>query len=345
MSDTSGYRLVFMSERDGQQAEVRLSPRLQTGLVAILVALACSVSLGMAAIGGYLNAHATLAARERAIVHLQQTAAAAKHQVLAYQKAGHAAKALVSTAPTITQALTQAAAKMSLPATALAQPQNAASLNQLLQNATTLVPVLQQAALLEANFLASRPDMMPVHGIITSGFAWRVNPITGHGMQFHHGYDIAVPIGTPVHAVGGGTVIYAQWAASGIYAGFGYMVVLNNGYGVWTTYGHNSKILVKVGQHVVRGQVIALSGNTGMSTGPHVDFRVEVNGVPVNPGPYLTTTPLQAFKAWLAGHESGLVAEWTKRVRIATATKTTTTLDHSTKAIQPVVQGAASIFP
>ena len=164
-------------------------------------------------------------------------------------------------------------------------------------------------------------------------------------MQFHHGYDIAVPIGTPVHAVGGGTVIYAQWAASGIYAGFGYMVVLNNGYGVWTTYGHNSKILVKVGQHVVRGQVIALSGNTGMSTGPHVDFRVEVNGVPVNPGPYLTTTPLQAFKAWLAGHESGLVAEWTKRVRIATATKTTTTLDHSTKAIQPVVQGAASIFP
>ncbi len=344
MSDTTGYRLVFMSEHDGQQAEVRLPPRLQTGLVVALVGIAFSISLGMAAIGGYLNAHAALAARQQAIVHLQQTADAAKHQVLAYQKAGHAAKVLVSTAPTITKAVTQAAAKVSLPVAALSQPQSAASLNQLLQNVTTLVPVLQQAALLEANFLASRPDMLPVHGILTSGYGWRINPMTGHGMEFHYGFDIGVPIGTPVHATGAGTVVYASWGV-GKYNGYGNFVVLNNGFGVTTVYAHNSKILVKVGQHVVRGQVLSLSGSTGMSTGPHVHFGIMVNGAWVDPGTFLSVSPLQAFKGWLAANESGLVAEWTSRVRVATAAKVTTTLSHGSKAIQPLVPADSAIFP
>lgn len=345
MRDTPGYRIVFMSERDGQRQEARLSPRVLTGLMVVLMAVALSISLAMAAVGGYLNAHAALVARQQSVTRLERAAAAVKHQVLAYKKDGKLAKVLISAAPTLTQSVAKAAAKVSLPATALATPKDVAGLNQLLENMNTLVPVLQQTAMLEANFLASWPDIMPVHGIITSGFAWRINPITGHGMQFHHGYDIAVPIGTPVHAVGGGTVIYAQWAASGIYAGFGYMVVLNNGYGLWTTYGHNSKILVKVGQHVVRGQVIALSGDTGMSTGPHVDFRVELNGVPVNPGPFLTTSPLAAFRAWLAAHESGLVAEWTSRVRTASAPRTTTVLDHGSTLVRPMAQASAFILP
>ena len=334
-----------MSESDGQRQEAHLSPRLLTGLIVALVAVAFSISLAMVAVGGYMNAHAALVARQAAVTRLERTAAAAKHQALAYKKDGKLAKALISAAPALTQGVAKAAAKVALPATALASPKDVAGFSQLLQNVTTLVPVLQQTAELEANFLASWPDMMPVHGIITSGFGWRINPFNGRRMEFHHGYDIAVPIGTPVHAVGAGTVIYAQWAAHGIYYGFGYMVVLNNGNGIWTTYGHNSKILVKVGQHVVRGQIIALSGNTGMSTGPHVDFRVELNGVPVNPGPFLTTSPLVAFKAWLKAHESGLVAEWTSRLRIAAAPTATVTLEHSTAPLRPLVQSSALTLP
>jgi murein DD-endopeptidase MepM/ murein hydrolase activator NlpD len=69
--------------------------------------------------------------------------------------------------------------------------------------------------------------------------------------------------------------------------GFGLGVVLDHGHGVTTWYGHNSKLLVKVGERVVRGQLIAQSGSTGVSTGPHLDFRIKVNGNTVNPAHWL----------------------------------------------------------
>ncbi len=333
-----------MSESDGQRQEARLSPRLLTGLIVALVAVAFSISLAMVAVGGYMNAHAALVARQAAVTRLERTAAAAKHQALAYKKDGTLAKALISAAPALTQGVAKAAAKVSLPSATLAAPEDAASVSKLLDNVTTLVPVLQQAALLEANYLAARPDMLPVHGVLTSGYGWRVNPLTKNGMEFHHGFDLGVPIGTPVRAVGAGTIVYAKWG-TGRYFGYGNFVVLDNGFGITTIYAHNSKILVKVGQHVVRGQVISLSGSTGMSTGPHVHFGILVNGVPVNPGLFIAVPPLQAFKAWLAANESGLVAEWTARVRIAAAPKATTTLDHSTAPLRPLVQSPALALP
>lgn len=117
----------------------------------------------------------------------------------------------------------------------------------------------------------------PVQGRITSGYGWRVHPIYKN-RQFHGGIDIAVPTGTIVRAAASGKVIRA-----GDMAGFGLGVVIDHGNGVTTWYGHNSRILVKVGQEVVRGQAIANSGSTGVSTGPHVDFRIKVNGNTVNP--------------------------------------------------------------
>ncbi len=116
----------------------------------------------------------------------------------------------------------------------------------------------------------------PVHGPITSPFG----PRNG---GFHSGLDIGVPTGTAVHAAKAGTVIEAGWVS-----GYGYTVMIDHGNGVTTLYGHNSKLLVKEGQEVAQGDIIAYSGSTGHSTGPHVHFEIRINGQPVNPRPRLS---------------------------------------------------------
>jgi murein DD-endopeptidase MepM/ murein hydrolase activator NlpD len=121
----------------------------------------------------------------------------------------------------------------------------------------------------------------PASGRISSGFGWRDHPIYSY-RQFHEGIDIAVSTGTPVKAAASGTVIDA-----GYMGGFGYGVVIYHGDGVTTWYGHNSRLLVKKGDTVVQGQVIALSGSTGVSTGPHLDFRIKIDDEAVNPRIYL----------------------------------------------------------
>jgi murein DD-endopeptidase MepM/ murein hydrolase activator NlpD len=115
----------------------------------------------------------------------------------------------------------------------------------------------------------------PVSGPVTSGFGVRWG-------RMHEGIDIAVGSGTPVHAAAAGTVIYAGWLG-----GYGNLVVVDHGNGLSTAYGHNSTLASSVGQAVAAGQVIAYSGSTGHSTGPHVHFEVRVNGSPVDPLGYL----------------------------------------------------------
>lgn len=118
----------------------------------------------------------------------------------------------------------------------------------------------------------------PVPGRVTSRFGYRVHPIT-KVYKLHTGIDIACPTGTPVKAAADGVVIIAKWMTA-----YGYGVVLDHGGGVQTLYGHNSKLCVSVGQSVKQGEVIAKSGSTGYSTGPHCHFEKRVNGRPVNPG-------------------------------------------------------------
>ncbi|AZR72829.1 hypothetical protein BBF96_05150 [Anoxybacter fermentans] len=121
----------------------------------------------------------------------------------------------------------------------------------------------------------------PVNGRISSGYGYRVHPVFKN-KHFHGGIDIAVKIGTPVLAAAGGKVIRAGWIS-----GFGKTIILDHGNGVSTLYAHNSQLLVRVGDMVHVGQVIAKSGNTGQSTGPHLDFRIMLNEKPVNPLHYL----------------------------------------------------------
>jgi murein DD-endopeptidase MepM/ murein hydrolase activator NlpD len=115
----------------------------------------------------------------------------------------------------------------------------------------------------------------PVSGPVTSGFGLRWG-------RMHEGIDIAVAEGTPVRASAAGTVIHAGWLG-----GYGNLVVVDHGGGLSTAYAHNSSYATSVGQSVAAGQVVAYSGNTGNSSGPHVHFEVRVNGSAVDPLGYL----------------------------------------------------------
>ncbi|MFS8653592.1 MAG: M23 family metallopeptidase [Limnochordia bacterium] len=129
--------------------------------------------------------------------------------------------------------------------------------------------------------LRHTPSIWPVEGRITSEYGYRRHPITGRN-HLHAGIDIAVPTGTPVKATAAGKVVHA-----GPDGGYGLTVVIDHGYGWRTLYAHNSRVLVKAGDTVERGDVIALAGSTGVSTGPHVHYEVHVDGKPVNPRAFL----------------------------------------------------------
>ncbi len=129
--------------------------------------------------------------------------------------------------------------------------------------------------------LAHTPAIAPTKGWVTSGFGYRKDPFTGR-RTFHEGLDIAARVGTPIVATADGVVMMAGWKE-----GFGKTVMINHGFGYVTRYAHCSKIIVKPGQQVKRGEVIAYVGNTGRSTAPHLHYEVRIKGKPVNPYPYI----------------------------------------------------------
>ena len=121
----------------------------------------------------------------------------------------------------------------------------------------------------------------PGYHTITSEFGNRIHPIL-KVKKLHTGLDIRVPSGSNIVAANAGKVIKAAWNNS-----YGYMVMIDHGGGIVTLYAHNSQLKVKTGDIVTRGQLIALSGSTGASTGPHLHFEVRVNGEYKNPRLYL----------------------------------------------------------
>ncbi len=137
-------------------------------------------------------------------------------------------------------------------------------------------------------FLSEQQDLyratplgLPVNGTITSYFGMREHPKTGNE-EFHTGIDISVSTGSEVRATADGIVVF-----SGYQERNGNVVIIRHGYGFATIYAHNSKNLINVGQRVKRGDIIALSGSTGTTTGPHLHYEVWKNNTPINPLPYL----------------------------------------------------------
>lgn len=147
----------------------------------------------------------------------------------------------------------------------------------------TILKLSQQKDLL----MRAMPIIMPVDRrriSIRSGFGWRRDPFT-KGYRFHQGLDLAGRIGTPIYATADGLVLdpYANSSMSG----YGKVVVINHGFGYQTLYGHLSKIIVKPGDKVKRGQIIGHMGSTGRSKGPHLHYEIHYKGTPVNPINYL----------------------------------------------------------
>jgi len=130
-------------------------------------------------------------------------------------------------------------------------------------------------------YLAAKPSILPVNAPITAGFGYRKNPFTSRGSEFHRGVDFAAHYGQSVKATGDGIVTYAGW-----YSSYGKVVIISHGYGLTTLYAHNSKILVKQGDKVKKGQEISKVGSTGRSTGTHLHYEVKLNGKNVDPSKY-----------------------------------------------------------
>ena len=158
-------------------------------------------------------------------------------------------------------------------------------LNALIRRANLLASSFKEATeslSVHSARLAATPSIMPTQGWLTSAFsAMRSHPLL-HVARPHEGIDVTAPMGTPIEAPAAGVVRDAGWEA-----GYGNTIVIDHGFGTVTKFAHASKILVREGQRVGRGQRIALVGNTGLATGPHLHYEVHVNGRPVDPLRYV----------------------------------------------------------
>jgi murein DD-endopeptidase MepM/ murein hydrolase activator NlpD len=130
--------------------------------------------------------------------------------------------------------------------------------------------------------LRNTPSIMPTTGWLSGAFSRaRLHPIL-HELRPHEGIDVSAPKGTPIVAPAGGRV-----KRVGVERGYGNTVEIDHGNGIVTRYAHCSRIIVRAGQRVERGQMIATVGNTGLSAGPHLHYEIHINGRPVNPLTYV----------------------------------------------------------
>jgi murein DD-endopeptidase MepM/ murein hydrolase activator NlpD len=158
-------------------------------------------------------------------------------------------------------------------------------LNALIRRANLLSESFREAGdslALHAERLAATPSIMPTAGWLTSAFSRMRNHPILHVARAHEGLDVSAPMGTPIEAPAGGVVASAGWES-----GYGNTVTIDHGFGIVTKFAHASRILVRVGERVERGDRIALVGATGLSTGPHLHYEVHVNGRPVDPRRYI----------------------------------------------------------
>lgn len=148
------------------------------------------------------------------------------------------------------------------------------------------VNAIDRAIEARRELLGALPMLTPCQGSNSSNFGMRVHPISGEE-KMHTGVDIAAPHGRPIRAAGDGVVCF-----SGTKNGYGNMIEIDHGFGYRTLYGHASRLNVKLGDTVHRGDVVAFVGATGAATGPHLHYEVIVDDTKVNPMPFLIESPV-----------------------------------------------------
>lgn len=141
---------------------------------------------------------------------------------------------------------------------------------------------LEAKLLLKSVLREMLPNSSPVEvAYSSSSYGWRIDPMSGH-RAFHEGLDFPAAVGTPVFAAADGIVTMATQTSD-----YGNLLKIDHGSGLETRYAHNSSLLVKPGERVMKGQKIALIGSTGRSTGPHLHYEIRLNGNPLDPREYL----------------------------------------------------------
>lgn len=143
---------------------------------------------------------------------------------------------------------------------------------------------------------------------MSSNFGWRIDPVLGKRRAFHAGFDIADKIGTPVVAAADGVVVFAGWRF-----GYGNLVEIKHSNGFSTRYGHLYKTIAREGDRVTAGSLVALSGNTGRSTGPHLHFEVRKGDQALNGYPFVKDTRMEVMQMARNGKGKELLAEWRNR--------------------------------
>jgi murein DD-endopeptidase MepM/ murein hydrolase activator NlpD len=180
-------------------------------------------------------------------------------------------------------------ARESSPAEAQGGPDTGAALSESSTRIESLLTRLRESM----QALSDEPwaPVLGGEGRLTSGYGMRRDPFTGR-QRFHHGIDLAAPVGTPILAPKGGTVVFSGWRP-----GYGNLVEIRHEDGALSRYGHNSANTVRRGERVDAGSMIAKVGSTGRSTGPHVHFEVRRDGRSVNPMPFLEASRVQLAAA------------------------------------------------
>ena len=182
------------------------------------------------------------------------------------------------------QTLTDIAATYGITAQAIATANGISTSSTIFAGARLLIPGVSSAFWDNVSTLArgaTSQFIWPLQGAVVSEFGWRQHPVLGI-RQHHDGIDIDVPEGTTVYASAGGEVYFY-----GEQPGYGNVVILEHDGGFYTLYGHLKSALVIKGQYVEKGQKIAVSGNTGISSGPHLHFELRNGEFPVDPMSFL----------------------------------------------------------
>jgi murein DD-endopeptidase MepM/ murein hydrolase activator NlpD len=167
-----------------------------------------------------------------------------------------------------------------------AEAETHAQARRLSHLASRVLNIRHLASIARARMLAAIPSLNPVDGAINAAFGYRTDPFP----EFHKGLDLAADYGTLVHSAAAGTVAAAGWEG-----GFGIKIDIDHGNGYHTWYCHLSRLAVTPGQVVARGQTIGTSGSTGESTGPHLHYQVMLDGVAIDPMPYLSGVPAKVL--------------------------------------------------
>ncbi len=280
--DKASKMNVTIVERDGQEKTYRISKRAFTAAIALFYIVLIGM-IGIIVKGGLgVNQEELEALRAKNIQQqeqinvLAQKANALQADVNRIHSLEAEMRQLTNTA---TEPVSRSGIDRSMASTAgrLVAPTLDEVTNRMEAISYNLQTSERNLQQIHENLLAvqTRPSGIPADGDFSSRFGWRWG-------RLHAGVDIANDVGTPIYSTAAGTIVMSEW-----HGAYGYCVKIDHGNGMETLYGHCSELLVDEGQRVRKGEMIALMGNTGRSTGPHVHYEVYVDGEVVNPAHYL----------------------------------------------------------